>query len=94
VTGETIRDIHFKHLPYFCTHLNTLFVTALFLGRSRRLLVARLASLMKKCKIWLHKQAEIFLMVRNPGVIEVWMTCLEIMETVLKNDTVLLNLSA
>jgi hypothetical protein len=24
----------------------------------------------------------------------VWMTCLEIMETVLKNDTVLLNLSA
>jgi hypothetical protein len=33
-------------------------------------------------------------MVRNSGVIEVWMTCLEIVETVLKNDTVVLNLSA
>lgn len=57
---ETIRDIHCKRLPYFHTHLNTLFVTAVFLGHSRRLLVARLASLMKKCKMWLHKQAEIF----------------------------------
>jgi hypothetical protein len=34
------------------------------------------------------------LMVRNPVVIEVWIPCLEIMETVLKNDTVVLNLSA
>jgi glutathionylspermidine synthase len=33
-------------------------------------------------------------MVRNPGVIEVWRMCLEIMETVLKNDTVVLNLPA
>jgi hypothetical protein len=60
VTGETIRDIHFKCLPYFCTHLKMLFVTAVFWGHSRRLLVARHASLMKKCKMWLHKQAEIF----------------------------------
>jgi len=60
VTGETIRDIHFKCLPYFCTHPNKLFVIAVFWGHSRRLLVVRLASLMKKCKMWLHKQAEIF----------------------------------
>jgi len=33
-------------------------------------------------------------MVRNPVVVEVWRTCPEIMETVLKNDTVILNLSA
>lgn len=42
---------------YFHTHLNTLSVTAVFLGHSRRL---RLASLMNKCKMWLHKQAEKF----------------------------------
>jgi hypothetical protein len=33
-------------------------------------------------------------MVRNPGVVEVWRTCPEIMETVMKNDTVVLNLPA
>jgi hypothetical protein len=51
VIGETTRDIHCKRLPYFHTHLNTMFVTAVFWGHSRRLLVARLASLMKKCKV-------------------------------------------
>jgi hypothetical protein len=45
VTSEIIRDIHFKRLPYFHTHLNMLFVTAVFLGHSGRLLVARLTSL-------------------------------------------------
>jgi hypothetical protein len=62
-------------------------VIAVSLENSRGLLVARLDSLMKKCKMWLHKQAEKFcMMVGNPGVIEVWRTFLEIMETVLKND--------